>query len=251
MNHAIKIMLRCSGTFHTVEILPSNNHKNMSTPASLNMVRVWDLPTRAFHWLLAAAVMGSFISVKIGGNAMIWHGRFGYAALTLLLFRLVWGFIGPVHARFSEFIKGPAAILAELRGKSRVFVGHNPLGALSVIALLLLFSAQALFGLFTTDDIFYDGPLVKHASSQTVELASWFHHNSEWFLIGLVALHVLAIVFYRVVKKRDLVGPMVHGDQPVPQNVSVRASQDDLRIWLKALVVLALCAGLVAIVANA
>jgi cytochrome b len=223
----------------------------MSTPASLNMVRVWDLPTRAFHWLFAAAVIGAFISVKIGGNAMIWHGRFGYAALTLLLFRAVWGFIGPVHARFSGFIKGPAAILAEIKGKSTHHVGHNPLGALSVIALLLLFSTQALFGLFTTDDIFYDGPLVKHASGQMVALASWFHHNAEWFLIGLVALHILAIAFYRLVKKRDLVGPMLHGDQPVAQGIVVQASQDDLKTRLKALAVLVACAGLVAIVAYA
>lgn len=223
----------------------------MSTQTSLNIVRVWDLPTRLFHWLLAAVVVGSFISVKIGGNAMIWHGRFGYAALTLLLFRFAWGFVGPLHARFSGFIRGPAAILAEIRGKRPTFVGHNPLGALSVIALLLLFSAQAAFGLFTTDDIFYDGPLVKHASSKVVEIASWFHHNSEWFLIGLVALHVLAILYYRVIKKRDLIGPMLRGDQPVPAGVCVQASRDDSRTRLKALAVLAASACLVALIAYA
>ncbi len=223
----------------------------MASPSSLNVVRVWDLPTRAFHWLLAAAVTGSFVSVKIGGNAMIWHGRFGYVVLTLLMFRIAWGFIGPLHARFSEFIKGPSAIVAEIQGNSAPGVGHNPLGALSVIALLLLFSAQAFSGLFTTDDIFYDGPLVKHVSSKTVELASWFHHNTEWFLIALVALHILAIVFYRAVKKRDLVGPMLHGDQPLPHGASAAASQDDLRIRLKALVVFTVSACLTALIAYA
>ncbi len=215
------------------------------------MVRVWDLPTRVFHWLLAAAVTGSFVSVKIGGNAMIWHGRFGYFVLTLLMFRLAWGFVGPVHARFSTFIKGGSAVLAEIRSKNPASVGHSPLGALSIIALLSLFSAQAFFGLLTTDDIFYDGPLVKHVSARVVEFASWFHHNTEWFLIALVALHVLAIIFYRVVKKRDLIGPMLHGDQPVPQGISVRASQDDLSIRLKALAVFLGCALFVSLIANA
>lgn len=221
----------------------------MSNSQPLNVVRVWDLPTRLFHWLLAAAIIGSFVSVKIGGNAMIWHGRFGYVVLTLLLFRLIWGVAGPLHARFSQFIKGPAAIVTELKGTRKPAVGHNPLGALSVIALLGLFLAQALFGLFTTDDIFYDGPLVKHVSNDTVSLASWFHHNAEWFLIGLVALHIAAIGYHKIIKKHDLVTPMIHGDQIVPATVLAQPSQDDAKIRIKALVILLLCAAFVALIA--
>ena len=106
----------------------------MTMTVSNNLIRVWDLPTRLFHWALAGAVLGSFISVKIGGNAMIWHGRFGYAVMTLLLFRLIWGFIGPRYARFSSFIRGPAAIVREIRGGHLHSPGHSPLGAVSVIA---------------------------------------------------------------------------------------------------------------------
>jgi cytochrome b len=221
----------------------------MSNSQSLNIVRVWDLPTRLFHWLLAAAILGSFVSVKIGGNAMIWHGRFGYVVLTLLLFRLIWGVVGPLHARFSQFIKGPAAILAELKGSNKPSVGHNPLGALSVVALLGLSLAQALFGLFTSDDIFYDGPLVKHVSNDTVSFISWLHHSAEWFLIGLVALHIAAIGYHKVIKKHDLVRPMIRGDQTVPAGVSAQASQDDATVHLKALIILVLCAAVVGLIA--
>ncbi len=223
----------------------------MTQQQSLNKVRVWDLPTRAFHWLLAAAALGSFVSVKIGGNAMIWHGRFGYAVLTLLIFRVIWGLVGPVHARFSQFLKGPAAILAELKGQNKISVGHNPLGALSVVALILLFASQSLLGLLTSDDIFYDGPMVKYVSSTTVELAGWAHRNAEWFLVGMVALHVLAVIVHRVVKKHDLIGPMFTGDQAIPADMAVQPSRDDMQTRLTALLILALSAGAVAVIAYA
>ena len=221
----------------------------MQVQQSLKAVRVWDLPTRLFHWLLAACVAGSFISVKIGGNAMVWHGRFGFIALSLLLFRIIWGFIGPTHARFSQFVKGPAAIRAELQHGPATGIGHSALGALSVLALLAAFLAQATLGLFTTDDIFYDGPLVKHADSAWVSLASRLHHASEWVLLGLVALHVLAIAFYAGVKKRNLVSAMIQGDQVVPETVMAQASRDDASTRIKAVVLLAACSALIALIA--
>lgn len=182
---------------------------------------------------------------------MVWHGRFGYAALTLLLFRLTWGFIGPRYARFSQFVQGPSKIFAAIKAGNNTSAGHNPLGALSVIALISLFLAQGVFGLFTTDDIFYDGPLVKHVSSNVVEFAGWFHHNSEWFLMGLVGLHIGAIAFYRVIKKRDLIKPMILGDQLTPSALNIPAARDDFAIRIKALIVLIVCAGIVTIIANA
>jgi cytochrome b len=127
-------------------------------------IRIWDLPTRLFHWLLVMAVIGSFMSVKLGGNAMIWHGRFGYFVLTLLFFRLIWGFVGTHHARFAQFIKSPQAILAYLKNPAET-PGHSPIGAISVLVLLGLFLAQALAGLFASDDIAFDGPLAKYVAS--------------------------------------------------------------------------------------
>jgi cytochrome b len=178
-------------------------------------IRVWDLPTRLFHWLLVAAIIGSFVSVKLGGNAMIWHGRFGFLVLTLLIFRLLWGFFGPTHARFKHFVKGPRAVMQTLRGQYPETIGHSPLGALSVLAILLLFLTQALLGLLTSDEIFYDGPFVRHVSNQTVEWATRLHRLNEWLLLGLIGLHLSAIGFYAWVKKKNLVGAMITGDKPL------------------------------------
>jgi len=212
----------------------------------MHRVRVWDLPTRIFHWALAFSVFGAFISVKIGGNAMIWHGRFGMTVLALLLFRLVWGFIGPEHARFRTFVKGPAAIISQLRGKNPTLAGHAPLGALSVLALIGLFTTQSALGLLTTDEIAFDGPLVKHVSSDIVALATKWHQLTEWVLIGLVALHIGAVVVHRVVYRHDLVTPMLTGDQLVDDDVNVIASRDDFGIRTRAIVVITLAAALMA-----
>ncbi len=209
-------------------------------------IRVWDLPTRVFHWCLALSVIGAFISVKIGGNAMIWHARFGYCALALILFRVIWGFIGPVHARFANFVKGPRKVLASLRGEPWNGVGHNPLGALSVIVLIVVFGVQAGLGLFTTDEIAFDGPLVKRVGSDWAAFATRWHNRSEWLLIGLVILHIGAIVVHRVVRRHDLVRPMITGDVHVATSVTVESARDDLMVRVKAIVVMTLAASLVA-----
>lgn len=209
-------------------------------------IRVWDLPTRVFHWALAFSVISAFVSVKIGGNAMIWHVRFGYGVLALMLFRVVWGFMGPVYARFATFLTGPRDVIAILRGRPWTGVGHNPLGALSVLALIIVFGLQAVLGLFTTDEIAFDGPLVKHVSSDWVAFATRWHNRAEWWLIGLVLLHVGAIIVHRVMHHRDLIRPMLTGDAHVVPAVAVESARDDAVVRIKAIVVMALMAGLVA-----
>jgi cytochrome b len=212
-------------------------------------VRVWDLPTRLFHWLLLAGVITSFITVKLGGNAMVWHGRAGTFVLSLLVFRLIWGFIGSPTARFHSFVKGPKAIWLYLQGRSlkQVSIGHNPLGALSVLALLGLFLLQALTGLGTSDDIFFDGPLVQTLSSDTVSRLTSLHKSTEPFLIALVTLHVAAITFYQLVKKTNLIRPMITGMKNLKTQTGVSKSlgdSDDPQLgiaegpglWFKALV---------------
>lgn len=211
----------------------------------MRTIRVWDLPTRIFHWLLAASVVGSFVTVKIGGDAMNWHARFGYAVLALLLFRWVWGFIGPVHARFASFVKGPAAIVEMLRGKPWQGVGHNPLGALSVLAMITVFGFQAALGLFATDDIMFEGPLAKHVSNDWVAFATRWHHRAQWLLIGLVVMHIGAIIVHRVVRHHDLVRPMITGDMEVHDAPSAESARDDAMTRAKAIVVMAFAAMLV------
>jgi cytochrome b len=171
---------------------------------------VWDLPTRLFHWSLVLLVIAAFVSAKIGGNAMLWHGRFGLAILGLLAFRLAWGFAGSTYARFTQFVRGPGAIRTYLRGGWQG-QGHNPLGALSVLALLGVLMLQAATGLFANDDIAFEGYLVPLIGSEMSTQVTGIHHLLEKLLMLVVAAHVGAIVFYVRVKKHNLVRPMLTG----------------------------------------
>ncbi len=174
------------------------------------IVAVWDLPTRIFHWSLMLLVVGSFVSGKIGGNAMLWHGTFGVAILGLLSFRLVWGLIGSTYARFFTFVRGPGAILAHLRGEWRG-LGHNPVGALSVLAILSVLLFQACSGLVANDDIAFNGPLYPLVSKAYSDWMTGLHRRAEILILLLVATHVAAVVHYMRKKNRDLVRPMVTG----------------------------------------
>ena len=219
----------------------------------LAVVRVWDLPTRVFHWLLAALVIASIVSAKIGGNAMPWHFRFGYVIFTLLLFRAVWGLIGGRWSRFASFVYAPATTLRYLRGRSQVAdfhdVGHSPLGALSVLALLALLAAQIATGLFADDEISNTGPLIKFVSGATsAAFTSWHKTFGQRLIIGLSILHVAAIVFYLVRRKNNLVRPMWTGDKLLPPDVP--AARDQAGSRAVALAVAAACAALVAWLVN-
>ncbi len=214
-------------------------------------LRIWDLPTRLFHWLLAACTIGLVVSAKVGGNAMVWHFRLGYVVLALLLFRLVWGFVGGYWSRFSAFFYSPARILRYMRGQGSTedHVGHNPLGALSVFGLLGMLVLQVLTGLFSDDEIAFAGPLTRFVASDWVGWATGLHKEvGQYLVMVLVALHLLAIAFYTVVKKQSLVGPMISGDKTL--TTPVPAARDDATSRVGALVVLLLCSALVAWIAS-
>lgn len=179
-------------------------------------IRVWDLPTRLFHWLLVILMVGAFISGQLGGDLIQWHGRAGLAIFGLVVFRLIWGFVGSTHARFANFIPRPSAIGAYVRGTWRG-QGHNPLGALSVFSLLGLLSLQAVTGLFANDDIAYQGPLALVVSDGTSQWLSSLHRLNVTFLIALVVLHLAAILFYTLVKKDNLILPMISGAKEVEE----------------------------------
>lgn len=216
-------------------------------------VRVWDLPTRVFHWLLALTVIGLVVTGNIGGNAMEWHGRLGLTVGALLVFRLLWGVVGGRWSRFSSFLYGPAAVLRYLRGRAvpgdHFEVGHNPLGSLSVMALLGLLMLQVGTGLVADDEIAFTGPLYSFVSGATASLATGWHKGwGKLLLILLVLLHVSAIVWHRVVKKNDLVGPMLHGDKHLPADVPASGDGWPRRVLAAAL--LAACAALAVWVAG-
>ncbi|MBO9457040.1 cytochrome b/b6 domain-containing protein [Paracoccus sp. R12_1] len=179
-------------------------------------VRIWDPALRFFHWALAALVVTTWILGKFGPNVMTLHFWFGYAIIALLLFRLVWGLVGPRSARFASFVRGPAAVLGYVRHLGRRepshWPGHNPLGALSVIAMLAALAWQVGTGLISDPDDFINvGPLADKVGGETAGDAVGWHHWGATAILILVLLHVAVILFYRVWKNEDLVGPMLTG----------------------------------------
>ncbi|MDO9358377.1 MAG: cytochrome b/b6 domain-containing protein [Polaromonas sp.] len=212
---------------------------------SLVKVRVWDLPTRIFHWALVAGVTGLAVTGLNGGEAMIWHFRLGYAVAALLLFRIVWGLVGGRWSRFGAFIYSPQSIVNYLRGQGKPAhsVGHSPIGAGSVFAMLAFLVAQVGSGMLSDDEIAFAGPLTRFFSNASVSLATNYHKNiGKWILLALVVLHILAIVFY-LWRKHNLVGAMLHGDKQLVTDAP--ASRDDTGSRLAALVVFAACCGVV------
>jgi cytochrome b len=179
-------------------------------------VKVWDLPTRLFHWTLLALVVTCWWTAGEDGD-IDWHMRCGYAVLALLLFRLVWGVLGSTTARFASFVVSPRKVLgyfADVRANTLPpQLGHNPAGGWMVVALLVLLLGIAGSGLFANDDIMSEGPLAHHVSESMSDLATAWHEGGFYTLLALVALHVSAIVFYLLMKKDNLVRPMLTGSK--------------------------------------
>jgi cytochrome b len=199
-------------------------------------VLVWDLPTRLFHWLLLICVILSFVTGNVGGTVMEYHMLSGYAILVLLIFRLTWGFTGSRTARFSSFVKGPATVLSHVGGllqkkREAPYLGHNPLGGWSVVAMLLVLFIQVATGLFANDDILTEGPLCGWVSKETSDLLTWVHLINRFVLVTLIAVHIFAVFFYFFFKHENLIGPMITGmkrwpataDNPMGSNLLAAA----------------------------
>jgi cytochrome b len=175
-------------------------------------VRVWDFPTRLVHWSLVAGVAFSWWTGETG--RLEWHRWSGYGLLGVVLFRIYWGFLGSSTARFARFVRGPRTVLAYLRGAWLVSPGHNPLGALSVVALLALLATQIALGLFAVDvDGIESGPLSLYVSFDAGRVAARWHNRLFDGLLWLIGLHVAAILYYALVKKQPLAGAMLHGER--------------------------------------
>jgi cytochrome b len=223
---------------------------NSAAFSQVHRVRVWDLPTRIFHWALALCIAALAITAYAGGNAMIWHFRTGFAVLALLLFRLVWGVVGGRWSRFRSFVYAPSTVVRYLqgRGKPEHSVGHTPTGAGSVFALLTVLLAQVGSGLISDDEIASAGPLTRFVSSSTVSLATNYHADiGKWLILALVVLHIGAIVFY-LRRQQNLIGSMLHGDKKLAG--SAPASRDDAASRALAVFAFALCAAFAAWVSS-
>jgi cytochrome b len=206
---------------------------------------VWDLPVRITHWLLVVCVAGCWATHYAGVEWFEWHRRLGYGALVLVAFRIVWGFVGTRHARFANFLRGPRAIVAYLRS-GRETTGHNPLGALGVVALLGLLGSQAATGLFANDEIMNAGPFYGWiAPESSNRLTSLHRANSDW-LLAMIALHVLAVGWYALVRRRALLRAMLTGrkdERLVPVAEAISGSRLPLALLIVAALAGALALG--------
>ena len=187
-------------------------------PPPRHSAPVWDLPVRIFHWALVLLVFSQVVTASLGGNAMQFHALGGYAILALVLFRILWGFLGGTHARFRDFVQAPAPVM---RYAKSVFAGpypahrrHNPLGGWSVMAMLGSLLMQATSGLFANDDVMMEGPLAKHVSDHASVIATAIHDVNAAVLLTLIAVHIAAVLFYLLARKENLIAPMITGRKP-------------------------------------
>jgi len=189
-------------------------------------IRVWDMPTRLFHWTLVVLVVLLYATGEYGLLDMRWHFWLGYAVLALIIFRVLWGIFGSQTSRFGDFVRGPFAVAAYVRSlfstNKQASIGHNPLGGWSVLALLMCVLVQAVTGLFATDEIDTDGPLVARVSTYTVKLMTRVHHWNENVLLALVGLHIVAVLLYLLLKHENLIMPMISGRKRLPKLQQLR-----------------------------
>jgi cytochrome b len=208
-------------------------------------VRIWDLPTRVFHLALLLGVLLADVTARVGAQWMVWHLRIGSALGILLLFRLGWGLVGGRWSRFSGFGLTVPRMTAYLQGRIDGGPGHNPLGALSVLAMLILLVVQVVSGMLTDDEVSYAGPWVERVSAELSQRATnWHTHAGQAWVLSLVALHLAAVAFHQFLKSRDLIGPMWHGDRCSDEwhDCPVEPSRDDSGSRVLALLVLGVCA---------
>ena len=188
-------------------------------------VRVWDLPTRLFHWTLVVLIICSWASFEfsdvVGDTTLLWHRLNGYAILVLLIWRILWGIVGSPSARFHRFLAWPWTAAAYgldlIRGRDRHYLGHNPLGAYMIVALIAVVATQGVFGLLSTEHNYVTwGPLsaLAGSDSDSIAMAKWHVWIFDNILLGLIALHIAANVLYRLVKKDRLIEAMVTGTKP-------------------------------------
>jgi len=168
------------------------------------------------------------VSINLGDEFIQWHAYFGYSILVLLVFRIVWGFVGSTHARFTSFFPTKKAILNYLSGSSPRVLGHNPIGAISVFALLFALSIQVITGLFVDDEVSFKGPLEKYVPSSVSSFLSQIHEGNQVVILTLITIHIAAIIFYKKFKAEDLIKPMISGDKEIDPSEEAKYLPADL-----------------------
>lgn len=206
----------------TPPVPPRRIQLGTTKPRTPNLLmRVWDAPTRLFHWVIVLLIAFSYVSIKRDWIQL--HFLSGYTILVLLLFRIAWGVVGSETSRFSQFVRNPVEGLRHLaqfnRREPDAEIGHNAAGGWMVLAMLGAIAAQVTTGLFSNADGIFDGPLAHHLARSASDWVTGLHGNLFYVLLGLIGLHILAILAYAAVKRHDLVRPMVTGRKRLPANL--------------------------------
>lgn len=237
-----------------VDSLSADSLPTNSFPIDQTAVRVWDLPTRVFHWLLVVSFITAYATNKLGLDYFTWHLWSGYFVIVLVVFRILWGLLGTHHAQFSNFMRHPVETLRYARQlvkkNSRTYAGHNPLGAWMVLLLLLLMLVQAITGLFSNDEIFNTGPLYGYISNELSLQLTGIHKDLFYWIAAAVALHVIAIFFYLIVKRENLIKAMITGKKPRAGYEGARSIESS-KIWLALVLVVIISAVLAWIIVSA
>ncbi len=198
------------------------------------IVLVWDFPVRIFHWLIVALVAAAYATWRL--NWMVWHGWIGYAVLTLVLFRLLWGFFGGETARFSGFLSAPRPVFQHLKHSFRREpdhqVGHNPAGGWMVVLLLALLLVETLTGVYVANDIVDEGPLTEIVPAWAANAIASAHAIGWDVLLAAIVLHVLAIAGFAAIKGQNLLRPMVTGTKVLPASVAAPRAGSPARAGL-------------------
>jgi cytochrome b len=208
-------------------------------------VLIWDLPLRIFHWLFACTVIASWYTSDQDNDLIDIHMKLGYFALGLLVFRILWGFVGTKHSLFSSFFPTPNRLrlyIADIRNNQiKNSTGHNPLGSLMVFLMIFLISLQAISGLFINDDVFSSGPYYDSVSKEVEQVMMFLHHNVFDFMIAAIGMHLFAIAYYVRIKKQSLILPMITGKK-LENLVNVKDKIKHSKILLAVLLVIAVTA---------
>jgi len=217
-------------------------------------LKVWDLPVRILHWSLVILFIAAYVTNWLGAEYFTYHLWTGYAVIVLVSFRILWGLVGTYHARFINFVRNPIATtkyaFSFIKKSDKHYAGHNPLGALMVIALLLGSLVQAVTGLFTNDEIFNVGPLYAYVTDELSLKLTSLHRQIFYWILGAIALHILAVVFHVWFKRDNIVKAMFTGKKNA-EGLEGEPTIKSSRIWLAVIIVVALALGLAWIISSA
>lgn len=231
-----------------------NTNGKAETIATKNTLKVWDLPVRLFHWSLVILFIAAYVTNALGTNYFTYHLWSGYAIIVLVSFRILWGLVGTYHARFFNFVRNPLVTtkyaLSVLRKKDKHYAGHNPLGAVMVIVLLLTILTQAVTGLFSNDEIFNLGPLYGYISDELSLQLTSLHRQLFYWILGAVVLHILAVFAHVFFKRENIIKAMFSGEKTAIDFIDKKSIKSS-RIWLAIIIVLALSLALAWIIYSA